>query len=78
MHESTEAQAAFASAVFVSAGEIDWPDPTSPVDQAAARSHTRRLAGRPGPYHDPLDFHLSRTMDQERLSYWWRFTLKCS
>lgn len=56
------------------AGDIDRPAPISSVDQTVIRSHTRRLAGRPGPYHDPLGSHLSRTIDQESLSYWWRFT----
>ena len=31
------------------------------------------LRGTPKPQHDPSVFHRPRTMDQECLSYWWRF-----
>ena len=53
---------------------IDRPDTISSLEQTTTRSQPWCLAGRPGTEHDPSVFQISRTMDQESLSYWRRFT----
>lgn len=73
MLESTEAQATMASARQESlhgrAGQVDWPAPVSSLDQPSYEIVRQAPSRMSRPQHDPPVFHLSRTVDQESLSY---------
>ena len=75
MQEPAEAQGASNSArqKSLQGGGIDKSNPISSLDPAATRSHASTWQDVQA-QHDPSVPHLSRTMDQESLNYWWRFT----
>lgn len=74
MHEPPEAQVAFASAWQESLqGRGDRLRPDIVVGSGSDVIAYQEPGRAPSLQHKPSFFHPSRTMDQESLSYWWRF-----